>query len=70
MITDDEMVRPFSYLERADVEGLEHLFLALAIRLQFAFAARMSEIVNLEWDWVDFVNRCATRLCVDSPRGV
>ena len=57
LITDDEMVRLFNYLERADVEGLEHPFLALGIRLQFAFAARMSEITSMEWDWVDFANR-------------
>lgn len=57
LITDDEMVRLFSYLERADVEGLEHPFLTLGIRLQFALAARMSEITGMEWDWVDFANR-------------
>jgi integrase len=32
-------------------------FLTLGIRLQFAFAARMSEIISMEWDWIDFVNR-------------
>ena len=57
LITDDEMVRLFSYLERADVEGLEHPFLTLGIRLQFAFAARMSEITSMEWGWVDFAKR-------------
>ena len=57
LITDDEMVRLFGYIERADAEGLEHPFLTLAIRLQFAFAARMSEIINMEWVWVDFVSR-------------
>jgi len=57
LITDDEMVRLFGYLEHADVERLEHPFLTLGIRLQFAFAARMSEIIGMEWDWVDFVNR-------------
>lgn len=57
LITDDEMVRLFAYLERADLEELEHPFLTLGIRLQFAFAARMSEIINMKWDWVDFVNR-------------
>lgn len=51
LITDDEMARLFGYLERADVERLEHPFLTLGIRLQFAFAARMSEIINMEWDW-------------------
>jgi integrase len=57
LITDDEMARLFGYLERADVEGLEHPFLTLGIRLHFAFSARMSEIISMEWKWVDFVNR-------------
>jgi integrase len=57
LITDDEMLRLFAYLDRADVEGLEHPFFTLGIRLQFAFAARMSEIINMEWKWVEFVNR-------------
>ena len=57
LITDDEMVRLFGYLERADVEGLEHPFLTLGLRLQFAFAARMSEIISMEWESVDFENR-------------
>jgi integrase len=42
LITNEEMARLFQYLHRADLEGLEHPFLTLAIRLQFAFAARMS----------------------------
>ena len=29
----------------------------LAIRLQFEFAARLSEIVSLQWDWIDLENR-------------
>jgi integrase len=57
LISDDEMVRLFGYLERADVEGLEHPFLTLGIRLQFAFAARMSEIISMAWASVDFENR-------------
>lgn len=56
-ITDDEMMRLFSYLDRSDREGLEHPFLLLGIRLQFEFAARMSEIRSLQWDWVDLRNR-------------
>ena len=51
------MVRLFGYLKQADEEGLEHPFLTLGIRLQFAFAARMSEIISLKWGWVDLVNR-------------
>jgi len=57
LITDDEMARLFCYLDHAAAEGLEYPFLILAIRLQFAFAARMSEIVSLKWEWVDFTNR-------------
>lgn len=57
LITDEEMRKLFEYLDRADTEGLEHPFILLAIRLQFEFAARMSEILQLEWAWVDFDNR-------------
>jgi integrase len=57
LITDAEIRRLFEYLNRAEAEGLEHPFILLAIRLQFEFAARMSEIIELEWSWVDFDNR-------------
>jgi integrase len=57
LITDTEMRKLFDYLDRADAEGLEHPFILLAIRLQFEFAARMSEVLQLEWAWVDFDNR-------------
>ena len=57
LITNAELKRLFTYLDRADAEGLEHPFLTVAIRLQFVFAARRSEILNLEWDWIDFENR-------------
>lgn len=57
LITDDELQRLFGYLDRADTEGLEHPFLTLAIRLQFTFAARRSEVLDLQWEWVDFANR-------------
>jgi integrase len=57
LITDDEITRLFAYLERADLAGLEPPLLTLGIRLQFAFAARMSEIINMEWQWIDFANR-------------
>jgi hypothetical protein len=40
------MRRLFAYLDRAELERLEHPFLTLGIRLQFIFAARMSEIVR------------------------
>ncbi len=53
LITDDERVRLLGYLKQADEEGLEPPFLTLGIRLQFAFAARMSEIISLKWGWVE-----------------
>lgn len=56
-ITDEELGRLYAYLDRADAQGLEHPTLTLAIRLQFEFAARMSEICALEWTWVDFGDR-------------
>jgi hypothetical protein len=43
-------------LNKAEAEGLDHPFILLAIRLQFEFAARMSEILKLEWTWVDLAN--------------
>jgi integrase len=57
LITDEEMRKLFEYLDVAEACGLEHPFILLAIRLQFEFAARMSEIIQLEWAWVDFDNR-------------
>lgn len=56
-INDEELARIYAYLDKADAEGLEHPILTLAVRLQFEFAARMSEIRLLEWAWVDFDNR-------------
>lgn len=53
LITDEELARVFGYLDRAEAQGLEHPTLTLAIRLQFEFAARMSEVCALEWTWVD-----------------
>ncbi|MGL4576660.1 MAG: tyrosine-type recombinase/integrase, partial [Burkholderiaceae bacterium] len=57
LITDEQMGQLFAYLDKADAEGLEHPTMTLAIRLQFAFAARRSEIMLLQWDWVDLLNR-------------
>ena len=53
LITDAELRQLFAYLDQAEAEGLEHPFILLAVRLQFEFAARMSEILMLEWSWVD-----------------
>jgi len=57
LITDAELKRLYAYLSKAEAEGLEHPFILLAVRLQFEFAARMSEILKLEWAWVDLDNR-------------
>ncbi len=57
LITDAELKRLYAYLSKAEADGLEHPFILLAIRLQFEFAARMSEILKLEWTWVDLDNR-------------
>lgn len=57
LITDAELKKLFEYLDRSEAEGLEHPFILLAVRLQFEFAARMSEILQLEWAWIDFDNR-------------
>ena len=57
LITDDELIRLYAYMDHADAEGLEHPILTLAIRLQFEFAARMSEVLLLEWEWIDFPNK-------------
>lgn len=57
LITDEELARLYAYLARADAEGLEHPILTLAIRLQFEFAARMSEVLLLEWQWIDLANK-------------
>lgn len=57
LITDAELKRLYAYLSKAEAEGLEHPFILLAIRLQFELAARMSEILALEWAWVDLDKR-------------
>jgi integrase len=56
LITDDELARLYAYLDHADAEGLEHPLLTLAIRLQFDFAARMSGVLELQWEWIDFAH--------------
>lgn len=56
LITDEQMVSLFAYLDRAEVERMEHPIYLLAVRLQFEFAARMSEVLLLQWDWLDLPN--------------
>ena len=49
LIADAELKRLYAYLSKAEAEGFEHPLILLAIRLRFEFAARMSEILKLEW---------------------
>ena len=53
LISDEEMGKLFQHLDPLEAEGLESCIIPLAIRLQFEFAARRSEIVLIEWAWVD-----------------
>ncbi|HBN9817927.1 TPA: tyrosine-type recombinase/integrase [Pseudomonas aeruginosa] len=57
LISDEDMGRIFRQLDKLEAEGLENYVIPLAIRLQFEFAGRRSEIVGLQWDWVDLENR-------------
>ena len=57
LICQDEMVRLMDYLELPEGEGGGRSAYTLAMRLQFAFAARVSEILQLRWAWVDFERR-------------
>jgi hypothetical protein len=50
LISDEEMGKSFRQLEKMEAEGLENYVIPLAIRLQFEFAGRRSEIVTLEWN--------------------
>ncbi|MCH3719246.1 integrase, partial [Campylobacter lari] len=57
LIVDDELALIFRQLEKLEAEGLENYVIPLAIRLQFEFAGRRSEICTLEWSWLDLENR-------------
>ena len=57
LISDEEMGDLFRQLDKIESEGLENYVIPLGIRLQFEFAGRRSEIIALEWDWVDLQNR-------------
>ncbi|HDP4805318.1 tyrosine-type recombinase/integrase [Pseudomonas aeruginosa] len=57
LISDEDMGKLFRQLDKIEAEGLENYVIPLAIRLQFEFAGRRSEIVTLEWEWVDLENR-------------
>jgi integrase len=54
LLADAEVKAIFDALDRAEYERLMAPVYILACRLQFAFAARINEILSLEWRWVDF----------------
>jgi integrase len=60
LLTDDEVRRIFQALDEVEYERAMHPTHTLAIRLQFALAARMSEICNLQWDWIDWNRKSIT----------
>ena len=57
LISDEEMGNLFRQLDKIESEGLENYVIPLGIRLHFEFAGRRSEIIALEWNWVDLQNR-------------
>lgn len=57
LISDEDMGKLFRHLNKIEAEELENYVIPLAIRLQFEFAGRLSEIVTLQWDRVDLENR-------------
>ena len=57
LIVDGELALIYRHLDKLEAEGLENYVIPLAIRLQFEFAARRSEVCPLEWTWLDFENR-------------
>ncbi|MBV6871554.1 tyrosine-type recombinase/integrase [Xanthomonas euvesicatoria] len=57
LISDEDMGKLFRQLDMIEAGGIENYVIPLAIRLQFEFAARRSEIVTLEWEWVDLEHR-------------
>lgn len=57
LISDEDMGKLFRHLDAIEAEGVENYVIPLAIRLQFEFAGRRSEIIALEWAWVDLDNR-------------
>jgi len=57
VISDDDMGKLFRQIDKIEAEGLENYVIPLAIRLQFEFAGRRSEIIALEWEWIDLESR-------------
>ena len=54
LLSDAEVKAIFNALDKAEYERRMAPVYTLACRLQFAFAARIGEVLELRWDWVDF----------------
>jgi integrase len=54
LLSDSEVQKIFQTLARLDHERRMHPTFIFACRMQFALAARIGEVLNLEWDWIDF----------------
>ena len=60
LFTDDEVRRIFSTLEKVERERTMRPAQTLAIRLQFALAARHCEVCHLRREWIDWDQACTT----------
>ncbi|MEM0985127.1 MAG: site-specific integrase [Pseudomonadota bacterium] len=54
LLTDAEVKAIFEAMDVIEHDRMMAPVYTLACRLQFAFAARINEIMLLEWDWIDF----------------
>jgi integrase len=54
LLSDAEVQKIFHTLARLDRERRMHPTFTFVCRMQFALAARIGEVLNLEWDWINF----------------
>ncbi|MEM9619176.1 MAG: integrase family protein [Pseudomonadota bacterium] len=54
LLSDAEVKAIFDTMDKIDEERLMQPVYTLVCRLQFAFAARINEIILMEWDWINF----------------
>lgn len=54
LLSDAEVQKIYQALTRLDRERRMHPTFTFVCRMQFALAARIGEVLNLEWDWINF----------------
>ena len=54
LLSDSEVKAIFEAMDKIEYERILQPVYTLVCRLQFAFAARVNEILLLEWSWIDF----------------